>query len=265
MAFEELKERQSVVWGSGPYQGVTETVADVHADVIQQLDPQPGERFLDLATGTGAVAEAAAATGADVVAVDFATALIEQAKQRAADRGLDIDYRVGDVEALELEDAGFDLVASAFGVMFAPDHGAVAGELARVTKRGGRIGLACWTPDSGPAQMFDSMRPFQPASPPAGAGNQFDWGREDYVSDLLGKDFELEFDHSDSVLEADSGEAIWQLFSTEFGPTKTLADSLDEQRREEFHRAFVDLHEQSDTDDGIKFSRTYLLTLGTRK
>jgi 2-polyprenyl-3-methyl-5-hydroxy-6-metoxy-1,4-benzoquinol methylase len=130
MPFEELKQRQSVVWGSGPYQGITETVADVHQDVVQRLDPKSGQRFLDLATGTGAVAELAAATGADILGVDFSPALIHQAKQRAADRGLDIDYRVSDVEALELEDAGFDLVVSTFGVMFAPDHGAVARELA---------------------------------------------------------------------------------------------------------------------------------------
>jgi SAM-dependent methyltransferase len=237
----------------------------VHQVVIQRLDPKSGQRFLDLATGTGAVAELAATTGADVVGVDFAPALIDQAKQRAADRALAIDYRVSDVEALALEDAGFDLVVSTFGVMFAPDHGAVAGELARVTKEGGRVALACWTPDSGLAKVFDVMRPFQPAPPPAGVGNQFDWGREDYVSDLLGEDFELEFDHGDSVFEADSGEEIWQLFSTEYGPTKTLADSLDKERREELHRAFVDLHEQSRANGGIKFSRTYLLTLGARK
>jgi hypothetical protein len=127
------------------------------------------------------------------------------------------------------------------------------------------VGLACWTPDSGLAKVFDVMRPFQPAPPPAGVGNQFDWGREDHVRDLLGQDFELEFDQSDSVLEADSGEAIWQLFSTEYGPTKTFADSLDEECREQLHREFVDLHEQSRTNGGIEFSRTYLLTLGTRK
>jgi SAM-dependent methyltransferase len=262
--FEELKERQAVVWGSGPYQGITETVPDIHQAVIERLDPQPGERLVDLACGTGAVAELAARTGAEVVGVDFARELIEQARERAAERGLDIDYRVGDVEALELEDASFDLVASTCGVMFAPDHAAVARELARVTKHGGRVGLACWTPDSGLAKLFGVMRPFQPA-PPAGVGSPFDWGREDHVTDLLGQDFELEFVSGDSVLDADSGESIWQLFSTEYGPTKTLADSLDEDRREEFHRAFVDLHEESRSDGGIAFSRTYLLTLGTRK
>ncbi|HEX7255714.1 MAG TPA: class I SAM-dependent methyltransferase [Gaiellaceae bacterium] len=264
MPFEELKQRHAVVWSAGPYQGITETIRDIHAVVIERLHPQPGQRLLDIATGTGAVAELAAQRGAEVVGVDIAPALIEQAKERAEGQGLTIDYRVGDAEALDLDDGRFDLVTSTCGVMFTPDHRAVAGELARVTRSGGRIGLACWTPDSGLAQMFAVMRPFQPAPPP-GVGNQFDWGREDYVRDLLGDDFELEFDRGDSVLEAESGESVWQLFSTEYGPTKTLAESLDDEQREELRRAFVDLHEESRRNGGIAFSRTYLLTLGTRR
>ncbi|HMB18539.1 MAG TPA: class I SAM-dependent methyltransferase [Gaiellaceae bacterium] len=264
MPFEELKERHAVVWGSGPYQGITETIADLHQAVLERVDPQPGERVLDLACGTGAIPELVAPRGVEVVGIDIAPALIEQAKEWAAERGLEIEYRVGDAEALDLEDASFDVVTSTCGVMFAPDHAAVARELARLTKPGGRIGLACWTPDSGLAKMFGVMRPYQP-TPPPGVGNQFDWGREDYVTDLLGNDFDLDFAHGDSVLEAESGESVWHLFSTEYGPTKTLADSLDEDRREELQRAFVDLHEESRTDGGIAISRTYLLTLGKRK
>jgi SAM-dependent methyltransferase len=264
MPFEELKQRHATLWGSGPYQGVTETIADLQREVVDRLEPGPGLRFLDLACGTGAVAELAAAEGADVTGVDLAPALIEQAKHRADERGLKIDYRVGDAEALELEDARFDRVASTCGVMFAPDHAAVARELARVTRPGGRIALACWTPDSGLADMFGVMRPFQPAPPP-GVGNQFDWGREDYVSDLLGGEFELDFEQLDSPLELESGEAVWELFVRDYGPTKTLAESLDDEKREELHRNFVELHERSRVNGGLRFSRTYLLTTGTRR
>jgi SAM-dependent methyltransferase len=264
MPFEELKQRHATVWSSGPYQGITETITDIHREVIDRLAPLAGRRFLDLACGTGAVAELAAEAGADVVGVDLAPGLIEQAKQRAEERGLEIDYRVGDVEALELEDASFDRVASTCGVMFAPDHAAVARELARVTAPGGRVALACWTPDSGLAKLFDVMRPFQPPAP-AGVGNQFDWGREEYVRDLLGGDFELEFEILDSPLEMESGEAVWQLWVRDYGPTKTLYESLDDERREELHRAFVDLHEQSRTNGGLRVSRTYLLTVGTHR
>jgi 2-polyprenyl-3-methyl-5-hydroxy-6-metoxy-1,4-benzoquinol methylase len=93
MPFEELKQRHAVVWGSGPYQGVTETIADLHQAVLERVNPQPGERVLDLACGTGAIPELVAPTGAEVVGIDIAPALIEQAKERAAERGLEIDRR----------------------------------------------------------------------------------------------------------------------------------------------------------------------------
>jgi SAM-dependent methyltransferase len=264
MPFEELKQRHAVVWSSGPYQGITETITDIHERVLERLDPQPGQRLLDLACGTGAAAELAAAKGADVVGVDIAPGLIQQAKQRAVERGLEIDYRVGDAEALDLDDASFDLVASTCGVMFTPDHEAAARELGRVTKPGGRAALACWTPDSRMADVFGVMRPFQPA-PPAGVGSPFAWGSEEHVRGLLEDDFELEFEPGTSTLDTDSGESAWELFAREYGPTKTLAESLDEERREELQRAFVELHEADRTDGGIRFPRTYLLTLGTRK
>jgi SAM-dependent methyltransferase len=262
--FEELKTRQATAWSAGPYQGVTETIQDIHGEVIDRLAPAPGQRFLDLACGTGAVAELAAAAGAEVVGVDFAPALIEQAQRRAQERGLEIDYRQGDVEALELPDAGFDRVASTCGVMFAPDHEAVAREIGRVTSPGGRIALACWTPESGLAKLFGVMRPFQPAPPP-GVGSPFDWGREDHVRGLLSGDFDLEFEVLDSVLEMESGEAVWELFVRDYGPTKVLYESLDDDRRQELRSDFVALHEASRVDGGLRFSRTYLLTVGTRR
>ena len=203
MAFEELKQRQSVMWGKGPYQRITETLRDIHERLIERLDPKAGERLLDLACGTGAVAEEAAARGAEVTGVDLAPALIETARERAAERGLAIDYRVGDAEQLEFPDASFDAVASACGVMFTPDHSASARELARVTKRGGRIALANWTPTGGLARMFGVMAPYQPAPPPS---NPFEWGDESHVRELLGEWFELEFEEHVSTLRTATGE-----------------------------------------------------------
>lgn len=264
MPFEELKQKHAAVWSAGPYQGVTETIADLQREVMQRLGSVSGQRFLDLACGTGAVAELAAAAGAEVVGVDIAPGLIEQAKRRADERNLEIDYRVGDAEALDLEDGGFDRVASTCGVMFAPDPQAAARELIRVTAPGGRLALACWTPESGLAELFAVMRPFQPP-PPAGVGSPFEWGREDYVRELLGDDFELEFEQLDSPLEMESGEAVWELWVRDYGPTKVLYESLDETRREELHRSFVELHERSRVNGGLRVSRTYLLTTGTRR
>ena len=262
MSDDELKRRQSAMWGSAPYERVAGSIADIHELVVERLDPRPGRQWLDLACGTGAVAEQAAARGAAVTGVDLAPALIETAKERASELGLEIDYRVGDCERLDLPDASFDTVSSTCGIMFAPDHEATARELARVTRPGGRIGLVNWTPTGGVARMFKMMAPFQPAPPPS---SPFDWGDETRVRDLLGEWFELELEQRVSTLRMPSGEEYWELFSTSYGPTKTLADSLGD-RREELHRAWVDFFESNYHADGeIVHTREYLLVLGTRR
>jgi SAM-dependent methyltransferase len=262
MAYEQLKQRQSVMWGTGPYQRITETLTDIHERVVERLDPRPGRRWLDLACGTGAVAERAAASGALVTGIDLAPALIDTAQHRAAERRLDIDYRVGDCEALELPDAGFDAVSSTCGVMFAPDHEATARELARVTRPGGRIALANWTPTGGLARMFKVMAPYMPAPPPS---SPFDWGDEARVRELLGDAFELEISEHVSTLRIPSGEDYWELFSTSYGPTRTLAESLGD-RREELRRDWVDFFESNYRANGeIVHGREYLLVAGTRR
>ena len=267
MAFEELKAKQSVMWGTGPYQNVTETITDIHERIVDRLAPAEGVTWLDLACGTGAVAERAAEAGADVTGIDLAPALIETAKERASAGGLDIDYRVGDCENLEFDDGSFDVVSSTCGVMFAPDHEASARELARVVKPGGRIGLANWTPaEKGLAAIFRIMRPFQPAPPPEGAGYPFDWGDEQHVNDLLGDAFDLELERNISPLRLPNGEAYWQLFVSSYGPTRTLSESLDDERREELHRSWVDFADAELADNGeIEHAREWVLVYGTRR
>lgn len=264
MAFAELKAKQSVMWGNGPYERITNTLTDIHDLVLERVDPKPGERLLDAATGTGAVAILAAKRGADVVGQDLAPVLIETARERAAEEGVEIEFEVDDAEAMKYDDASFDIVTSTCGVMFAPDHPAVAGELARVTKRGGRLALACWTPEGGLGQMFGMMRPFMPP-PPEGAGSPFAWGNEEHVRGLLGDAFDLEFSEHDSILRTKDGEEYWELFSTSYGPTKTAADALDDERREEFHRTWVDFFEERREGDEVVHHREWLLTYGTRR
>jgi ubiquinone/menaquinone biosynthesis C-methylase UbiE len=266
MAFEQLKERQAFVWGSGPFEQVADTIADIHRVVVDALVSSEGELWLDVACGTGDLAMVAASAGADVVGVDFAPPLIETAKRRSAERGLAIDYRVGDAENLDLEDASFDVVSSTFGVIFAPDHERAAGELARVTRPGGRLGLATWTPEGGIGDMCTVLAQFQPP-PPEGAGAPLDWGRAEYVRELLGDAFDLEIEERTSVLEMPSAEEYWTTFTPAFGPCKTLLDSLDEDGREEVHRAFVGFLEDSFGSPGgpIAHRREYLLVLGTRR
>jgi SAM-dependent methyltransferase len=262
VAYEELKQRQSVMWGTGPYQRITETVSDIHEKVIEHLAPEAGDRWLDLACGTGAVAERAAAAGASVTGLDLAPALLETAKERAGKLNLSIDYMQGDVENLDLPDASFDKVSSTCGIMFAPDHEAAARELARVTAPGGKIALGNWTPTGGLAKMFKVMAPYMAAPPPS---SPFDWGDENRVRELLGESFDLELEEHISELRVPSGEDYWELFSTSYGPTKVLADSIGD-RREDLHRDWVDFFETNYRVDGeIVHTREYLFVLGTRR
>ena len=264
MAFTELKARQSVMWGNGPYERVTNTIRDIHELVLERAAPKPGEKVLDAATGTGAVAILAAQRGADVVGMDLAPVLIETAQERAAEEGATVRFEVGDAEAMTYGDASFDVVTSTCGVMFAPDHAAVAGELARAIRPGGRLALACWTPEGGLGQMFRMMGPFLP--PPApGVGSPFDWGREEHVRELLDDAFELSFEKHISTLAIESGEAYWELFSSSYGPTKTAAEALDEDRRAEFRDTWIEFFEAQRQGDEVVHEREYLLTLGTRR
>jgi ubiquinone/menaquinone biosynthesis C-methylase UbiE len=115
MPFEDLKARQSMVWGAGAYEPIVEITSDIHQALVAALDGGPGQRWLDIATGTGAVALRAARTGADVTGVDLAPALIETARKNAAAQGLTVRLETGDAEALPYQDASFDIVSSAIG------------------------------------------------------------------------------------------------------------------------------------------------------
>jgi SAM-dependent methyltransferase len=263
--FADLKARQALTWGAAPFERITETFADIHDRLIACLEPRPGERWLDLATGTGPLALRAARAGAAVTGVDLAPALIATARRLAAAAGLRIAFEVGDCERLTHPAAGFDVVVSSFGTIFAPDHGGVVGELARVCRPGGRLGLAAWQPGGGAARMAEVVMAFQPGPPPHGAGNPFDWGREEYVRSRLHDAFELEFLTGESPQIAPSAEAVWDLYVTSAGPVKTLAGTLPSDRREALHRAFVSLVDAHHDRGGIRFPREYLLVLGRRR
>jgi SAM-dependent methyltransferase len=262
--FAELKAKHSVVWGNGPYEQMPAHYEPLLAAITAAADAGPGIRALDVATGTGAVALRLAAAGAEVTGVDLAPALVETARRLAAERGLAIRYEVGDAEALPLPDASFDLVTSSVGTMFAPDHARVAAELARVCRPGGRLVLGHWSDQGGVADMFRVITQFQPP-PPAGVGSPFQWGDPAYAEELLGGAFDLRFEEGDASQRADSGEEVWELFSTVYGPTRTLAENLPADRREAFHQAFVDYFEGFRTEDGIHNPRPFSLVIGTRR
>jgi SAM-dependent methyltransferase len=263
MAFEELKTRHSVVWGSGPYERISEHLTIAHDNLLHAVEPQPGQRWLDVATGTGEIAIPAAGRGANVTGIDIAPRLIETARERARRGGVNVAFEVGDAERLPYPDAEFDVVVSAFGVMFTPDQRAAAAELARVTRPGGRLALLNWHPARGVAEFFRVMAPYMPPAP-EGAGNPFAWGDRDRLVELLGGAFELRYQEGDCPQPGSSAEQVWELFTTAYGPTKTLADSLDRERRAALRRDWIAYFDQFRNGAGVSQPRPYLLVLGTR-
>lgn len=162
------------VWGSAPWECLALTMADIHDDLVTRLAPRRGERWLDVATGTGAVALRAARSGAEVTAQDIAPRLLDWARSLAAAEGLTVAFDVGDVADLPYADRSFDVVSSAHGVSFAADHEAAAAELARVCRPSGRLGLTDWLPDCYPdfEEMLARFR-----DPDAGGGvRRHNWG-----------------------------------------------------------------------------------------
>jgi len=264
MAFEALKEKQSSAWSSAPYEQVSVQHLSVLDDLLDRLELKPGLRMLDVATGTGELARPAARRGLQVTGLDFAPSLIATARTLTELDGLAVVYDLGDAEALPYPDASFDVVASTFGVMFAPDHRAVARELARVTAQGGRLGITVWTPDGGVGRMFDVLRPYM-APAPEGAGGPFEWGRREHLEELLADTYDLDISEHVVPQIGASGEAMWELMSTAYGPTKALAASLDADRRASLHREFAGFFECYREGDHVNLPRTYLRVIGRRR
>lgn len=162
MAFEALKDRQAAAYSNSKFELLAETAADIHDDLVERLGVRAGERWLDLATGTGAVAVRAARRGAVVTGQDLAEGLIQTAQRLAAQDGVDVTFEVGDCEQLPYPDGSFDVISSAQGAVFAPDHRAVARELERVSAPGGRI---AWQRGARVARSAASLRRWLRFSP----------------------------------------------------------------------------------------------------
>lgn len=264
---QQHNERPATVWSTGGthYDEISRGIADALEHCVLRLNPLSGESILDLATGTGWTSRLVARRGASVVGTDIAGDLLAAARAKATAERLDIDYRVGDAEGLPFADGEFDAVISTFGVMFASRPEAAASELARVCRKGGRLALTTWTPDSNVFQIFNIMRKYMPPPPAQAPPSPFAWGKTERIRELLEESFTLRFEKGTSYYREPSGEAAWQTFSTGYGPTRVLANSLDEITREKLRHDFATFHGSFPTDLGICVPRDYWVTVGVRR
>src|SRR5215813_1139144 len=179
-----IKARQQRTWASGDYAVVASRIVLASELLADAAGLMAGWRVLDVACGNGNAALAAARSGTRVLGIDYVPELLEGGRARAVAEGLDVEFRLGDAEALPVEDASFDAVLSVFGVMFAPDHQRAANEIARAIRPGGTIGLASWTPDGFVGEMFGVITRHVPGPP--GLDSPMLWGTDQHLSDLFG-------------------------------------------------------------------------------
>lgn len=181
---EAIKARQQAVWASGDYAMIGVTLQIVGEQLCEAIDLRAAERVLDVAAGNGNASLAAARRFARVTATDYVESLLESGRRRAIAEGLPMEFRVADAEALPFDDACFDVVLSTFGVMFTPNQEQAAREMLRVTRPGGRIGLANWTPDGFVGALFKAIGRHVP--PPVGQQSPALWGTEPRIVELFG-------------------------------------------------------------------------------
>jgi SAM-dependent methyltransferase len=238
-AMTELRAKQQQVWSSGDYNRIAALTVPVNETVVAAAEIGPGDAVLDIATGTGHAALAAARAGARVTGIDYVPALLDIARARAAAERLAADFVEAPAEQLPFEDEGFDAAVSAIGIMFAADHDRAAEELTRVVRPGGRIAVASWTRSGFVGGILGIVG--RHASPPPGAQSPVRWGEEDVVAGLLGD----RVDHLSSSVHTvterfHDAEAFADLFLTYYGPTHAAARRLDDAGRAALRADLVD-------------------------
>jgi SAM-dependent methyltransferase len=227
-----VKKRQQQVWASGDYNEIGSRLLFISERLYEMLDPQPGARALDVASGSGNAALAAARRFCDSTGTDYVPELIERGRMRAKAEGLSVTFEVADAEHLPYPDASFDIVTSVIGAMFAPNQQQAAQELLRVCRPGGVIGMANWTPDSFAGDLFRIIGKHVP--PPPGVKPPTVWGTEEGLRDLLGSGVEsLTINRRHYTLRYRSMEHFIDFNRTYFGPVKAAFEQLDSAAQEQ--------------------------------
>ncbi len=223
--FETIKKAQRTGWETGDYPRVGNTLQIMAEQLIEAVDVRAGQKVLDVASGQGNAAMAAARRFADATGVDYATNLLAQGRERAAAEHLPVTFLEGDAEDLPVPTDSFDTTVSTVGVMFAPNHQQAADELVRVTRSGGKIGLACWTPTGMVGSLFKTVSKWAP--PPAGVKPATLWGTPEHLAALFGDRVEwVSLEKKNYVFRYFTPDHFSEWFRLHYGPITRLAGTL---------------------------------------
>ena len=237
--FRAIRAKQQAMWASGDFAVIGTTLQIVGEQLCEAADVCAGERVLDVAAGNGNATLAAARRFAQVVSTDYAPSLLDKGRARAQAEGLAVEFQTADVEDLPFDDAVFDVTLSTFGSMFAPDHRRTAGEMLRVTRPGGRIGLASWTPDSFIGRLFKTIGKHVP--PPAGVQSPALWGSEAHLRTLFGDGVDLRCEKKHFNFRFRSPAHWVQVFREFYGPTHKAFGALPSEGQQALERDILAL------------------------
>ncbi len=260
-----LKARQQVAWSAGDYAVVGTTLQIVGEELCEAMDLRSGQNVLDVAAGNGNVALAAARRWCNVIATDYVPALLERARERAAAERLDIEFREADAEALPFKPETFDAVVSTFGVMFVADHARAAAELVRVCKRGGKVGMANWTPTGFIGQLFKTIGAHVPPAP--GARSPALWGTRAHLEELFDTSMtSIETVQRNFVFRYRSPGHWLNVFKRYYGPVLKTFAALEPAAQDALQRDLVALMERFNRagDGTIVIPSEYLEVVVTR-
>lgn len=263
--FAAIKAKQHAAWSSGDYAVVGVTLQIVGESLAEAMDLRPDEEVLDVAAGNGNFTLAAARRWCRVTSTDYVESLLARGKARAAAEGLSVTFAPADAEKLPFADGSFDAVASTFGVMFTPDHAQSAGELLRVCRTGGRIGLASWTPDGFIGQMFKLIGKHLP--PPAGAKSPSSWGTDGWIESAFGPHASaVVSERRHFVFRYRSALHFLDVFRQYYGPMLKAFEALNVEGRQALTKDILDLASRFNTSGGdtMVVPAEYLETVITR-
>lgn len=237
---EAIKQRQQKIWSSGDFAMVATTSIIVGELLCEAVDVRPGQTVLDVATGSGNTALAAARRWGEVTGIDYVPALLTRARERTAAERMKILFQEGDAENIPFPNASFDVVLSTFGAMFAPNQERTAGELLRVCRPGGKIGMANWTPGGVIGELFRVTGQHVP--PPSGLRPPTRWGTEESLRELLGSGIaSLQVTRRHFTFRYHSPQHWLDYFRTYYGPTMKAFEGLDASQQESLARDLLAL------------------------